>query len=125
MLLLPRVNYVPFFQDLHGKGFVFIALELNLQTGIKDRQPLNSFGFFFLLLNRLMSPSHLSATYQLDPPKASNSQSVDDVEVGQIKAEEKRILSFVPVTPEKEGKCGNRIKDDVADKRQNNPLSTS
>lgn len=69
-----------------------------------------------------MSLSHRGATYQLDPPEASNPQSVDDVEVGQVKVEEKRILRFVPVTPGKEGKCGNRIKDDMVDKRRAHPL---
>lgn len=72
-----------------------------------------------------MSPLHHGATYQLDPPKASNPQSVDDVEVGEVKVEEKRILCFIPVTPGKEGKCGKRIKDDMVDKRRDNPLSTS
>lgn len=48
VLLLSRVDYVPLFQDLHGKGFVFIALELNLQTGNKERQqPVIQLGFFF------------------------------------------------------------------------------
>lgn len=125
VLLLSRVDYVPLFQDLHGKGFVFIALELNLQTGIKDRQQQVIQFVFFFQITLLMSPSHHDATYQLDPPKASYPQSVDDVEVGQVKVEEKRILCFVPVMPGKEGKCGNRIKGDMADKRSDNPLSTS
>lgn len=45
VLLLSRVHYVPLFQDLHGKGFVFVALELNLQSSRnKERwQPVVSF----------------------------------------------------------------------------------
>lgn len=35
VLLLSCVDYVPLFQDLHGKGFVLLALELNLQSGGK------------------------------------------------------------------------------------------
>lgn len=63
--------------------------------------------------------------YQLDAAKASNPQGVDDVEVGQVEVEEKRVLCFVPITPGKGGKCGNGIKDDTADKSEDNPLSTS
>lgn len=35
VLLLSCVHYVPLFQDLHGKGFVLVTLELNLQSGGK------------------------------------------------------------------------------------------
>lgn len=125
VLLLSRVDYVPLFQDLHGKGFVFVALELNLQTGNNERQqPVIRVGVLFPAKS-INDTSHRSTTYQLDPPKASNPQSVDDVEVGQVKVEEKRILCFVPAMPGKEEKCRNRIKDDMVDKRRDNPLSTS
>lgn len=35
--------------------------------------------------------------YQLHATKATNPQSVDDVEVSQVEIEEKRILRFIPV----------------------------
>lgn len=47
--------------------------------------------------------------YQLDAAKASNPQSVDDVEVGQVEVEEKGVLCFIPVTPGREGERGNMI----------------
>lgn len=77
-----------------------------------------------------MSPSRRGARppppYQLDAPKSSNPQSVDDVEVGQVEVEEKRVLCFVPVTAGEGGVGGgNGIKDGTADKRRDNPLSTS
>lgn len=125
VLLLSRVDDVPLLQDLHGKGFVFVALELNLQTRNEERQqPVIQFRVLFPAKS-INATSHRGATHQLDPPKASNPQSVNDVEVSQVKVEEKRILCFVPVTPGKEGKCQNRIKDDMVDKRRDNPLPTS
>lgn len=70
--------------------------------------------------------SHCSAPYQLDTTKATNPQSVDDVEVSQVEIEEKRILCFIPVEPGKRGKkYGKRIRDDMKDERGDNPLSTT
>lgn len=111
VLLLSRVHYVPLFQDLHGEGFVFVALELNLQSSRnKERgQPVVPFFLFLFRLNRLMPVSRRGIPYQLDAAKASNPQSVDDVEVGQVEVEEKGVLCFIPVTPGREGECGNRI----------------
>ena len=40
VLLLSRVDYVPLLQDLHGEGFVFITLELNLTTGGGEKKAL-------------------------------------------------------------------------------------
>lgn len=67
------------------------------------------FSFFFSGPNRLMSASRRGVPYQLDAAKASNPQSVDDVEVGQVEVEEKGVLCFIPVTPGREGECGKRI----------------
>lgn len=115
-----------FFRIFMAKVLFSSLLSWTCKPGIKKgNSRLYSLGFFFFRLNQLMSPPHCGATYQLNPPKASNPQSVNDVEVGQVKVEEKGILCFVPVTPGKEGKCGNGIKDDMADKRRDNPVSTS
>lgn len=114
-----------FFRIFMAKVLFSSLLSWTCQPGFKTGKSRLYSLAVFSLLNQLMSPSHRSATYQLHPPKASNPQSVDDVEVSQVKVEEKRILCFVPVTPEKEGKCGNGIKDDIVDKRRDNPLSTS
>lgn len=37
VLLLPCVDNVPFLQDLHGEGFVLVALELNLRRQGRER----------------------------------------------------------------------------------------
>ena len=42
--------------------------------------------------------------YQLDTPEATDTQSVDDVEVSQVEIEEKCVLCFIPVVPGKRGK---------------------
>lgn len=112
-----------FFRIFMAKVLFSSLLSWTCKPGIKKSNR-RLFSVFFPQLNQLISVSRRGATYQLDPPEASNPQGVDDVEVGQVKVEEKRILCFVPVMPGREEKCGNRIKDDIADKRRDNPLST-
>lgn len=66
--------------------------------------------------------------YQLDTPEATDTQSVDDVEVSQVEIEEKCVLCFIPVVPGKRGKKrqnGNRIRDEMKDERRDNPLPTT
>lgn len=58
--------------------------------------------------NLFMLLSHCSAPYQLDTTKATNPQSIDDVEVRQVEIEEKCILCFIPVEPGKRGKSTGR-----------------
>lgn len=45
-----------------------------------------------------------SASYQLNTSKATDPQSVDDVEVSEVEVEEKRILCFIPAV------AGNRLE---------------
>lgn len=48
VLLLPGVHNVPLLQDLHGKGFVLITLELNLQREGEKQLSVQKVDFFFL-----------------------------------------------------------------------------
>lgn len=47
VLLLPGVHNVPLLQDLHGKGFVLITLELNLQREGEKQLSVQKVDFFF------------------------------------------------------------------------------
>lgn len=100
VLLLSCVHYVPLFQDLHGKGFVLVTLELNLQSGGKKNMQIysrniNLHNLWCNCKEKCMLLSHCSAPYQLDTTEATNPQSVNDVEVSQVEIEEKRIFCFI------------------------------
>ena len=95
VLLLSRVDYVPLLQDLHGEGFVFITLELNLTTGEGEKREENIIERFGIKKNSCHCHAAVPP-YQLHATKATDPQSVDDVEVSQVEIEEESILCFVP-----------------------------
>lgn len=108
VLLLSCVHYVPLFQNLHGKGFVLITLELNLQSGgSKNMQTykvslnVNLRGNCKEKKIQIMLLSHCGAPYQFDTTESANPQSVNDVEVSQVEIKEKCILCFIPGKPGK------------------------